>query len=239
MKGLSSLKKIYDAAIIGSGPGGYVTAIRASQLGLNVALIEKDEIGGVCLNWGCIPTKALLRSAEVYELINKAMNFGIDVPNHSLNLEKIIIRSKNIASKLSNGVNYLLSKNKVEIIRGKATFLSSTKVEIKGTKGEKQGIIEAKNIVIATGAKPKQIPILPVDGKVIWDYRHALRPNRIPNKLIIIGSGAIGMEFAYVYNAFGTKVTIIEMLDRILPVEDEEISKLAGRAFKKQGNWHE
>ena len=227
--------KNFDIAIIGSGPGGYVAAIRASQLGLSVALIEKAELGGVCLNWGCIPTKALLRSAEVFDLVKRSQDFGIDITGHSLNIENIVLRSKNVAAKLSNGVKFLLAKNKVEVIRGKGTLLDNNRLSIEKENKDGDITIVARNIIIATGARPKEIPGLKVDGSTVWDYKYALRPSQIPKKLIIIGSGAIGIEFASFYNAIGSEVTVLEMKNRILLAEDKDVADYAQKCFEKKG----
>ena len=229
------MEKKYDIAIIGSGPGGYVAAIKSAQLGQRVAIIEKEDIGGVCLNWGCIPTKTLLRSAEIIDLVKKSSDFGIEITDYELNLSKIIQRSKNIALKLSNGVKYLLSKNKVDLITGNAKFINKNNLLVQKTGLDENINISSKNIVIATGAKPRDVNNLKVDGKVVWNYRNALRATKIPDKLIVVGSGAIGMEFASFYNSIGTKVFVIEMQDRILPSEDLEVSKFAMKQFEKKG----
>ena len=236
--------------IIGSGPGGYVGAIRAAQLGLRVACIDRDKLGGVCLNWGCIPSKALLHGAEVYdEAVNHGKEWGIDIGKVSVDWGAFIGRSRKITEQLNDGVGYLFKKNNIEHIHGHAHIVSGnngvTPCEIAIKKptgdyytGDGNDVIEtvtADRVLIATGAKPRELPLAPYDGNTIIGSSEAMVLESRPDSLIIIGSGAIGMEFAYVYNAFGTKVTIIEMLDRILPIEDEEISKLAGRAFKKQG----
>ena len=225
----------FDVAIIGSGPGGYVAAIKAAQLGLRVAIIEKEDVGGVCLNWGCIPTKTFLRSAEIIELVKKSSDFGIDISEYNLNLQKIVERSKKIALKLSNGVKFLLSKNKVKLIHGNARFIDKNRLLIQKSDSEQNLNISSNNIIIATGAKPKEIPSLKVDGNVVWNYRNALRAKKIPNKLIIVGSGAIGMEFASFYNSLGTEVSVLEMQDRILPVEDLEVSQFAKKQFENKG----
>ena len=205
------MQKNFDVTIIGSGPGGYVAAIKAAQLGLNVAIVEKEDVGGVCLNWGCIPTKTLLRSAEIVDLVKKSSDFGINIPSYNLNLSKIIQRSKNIASKLSNGVKFLLSKNKVNLFYGNAKFVDKNTLLVQNEDSNDDINIKSKNIIIATGAKPKEIPNLTVDGSVVWNYRNALRAKKIPKKLIIIGSGAIGMEFASFYNSIGSEVFVLEM----------------------------
>ena len=229
------MRNKFDVAIIGSGPGGYVAAIRASQLGLKVVIVERADIGGICLNWGCIPTKALLRSAELYEFIKKSSDFGIKIKDYSLDLETIIMRSRSVAEKLSTGVKYLLKKNKVEVVKGHGTLLGDSKINVEEENGKTQTILEAQNIIIATGAKPKQISGLITDRKVVWDYRHALRPKKVPTKLIIVGSGAIGIEFASFYNALGTEVTVVEMQNRILSAEDEEVSSFAKKKFEEKG----
>ena len=229
------MEKKYDIAIIGSGPGGYVAAIKSAQLGQRVAIIEKEDVGGVCLNWGCIPTKTLLRSAEIVDLVKKSSDFGIEITDYKLDLSKIIQRSKNIALKLSNGVKYLLSKNKVDLITGSAKFLNKNSLLIQKTGLDNNINISSKNIIIATGAKPREVNNLKVDGNVVWNYRNALRAKKIPDKLIIVGSGAIGMEFASFYNSIGTEVFVLEMQDRILPAEDLEVSKFAMKQFEKKG----
>ena len=247
---LLSTQRHFDLIVIGSGPGGYVGAIRAAQLGMKVACVDRDKLGGVCLNWGCIPSKALLHGAEVYdEAVNHGKEWGIDVGNVTVDWGTFIGRSRKITEQLNVGVGYLFKKNGIEHVQGHAHILSGNngvtpcEVEIKKPTGDYYSgdgseIIEtitADRIMIATGAKPRELPFAPCDGKTILDSSSAMVLEKRPESLIIIGSGAIGMEFAYIYNSFGTKVTIIEMLDRILPVEDEDISKLAQRAFKKQG----
>ncbi len=245
-----STQRHFDLIVIGSGPGGYVGAIRAAQLGMKVACVDRDKLGGVCLNWGCIPSKALLHGAEIYdEAVNHGKDWGIDVTAVNVDWPAFIGKSRKITEQLNSGVGYLFKKNGVEHIQGHAHITSGNNgvtpcaVEIKestgayydGNGGAILETITADKIMIATGAKPRELPFAPCDGDVVLNSSHAMTLESRPKSLIIIGSGAIGMEFAYVYNAFGTKVTIIEMLDRILPVEDEEISKLASRAFKKQG----
>ncbi len=229
------MKKNYDIAIIGSGPGGYVAAIKAAQLGQKVAIIEKEDVGGVCLNWGCIPTKTLLRSAEIVDLVKKSSDFGIHINDYELNLSKIIQRSKNIALKLSTGVKYLLSKNKVDLINGTAKITNKNSILVQKIGLDDNINISSKNIIIATGAKPREIKDLKVDGNVVWNYRNALRAKKIPDKLIIVGSGAIGMEFASFFNSIGTKVFVLELQDRILPAEDLEVSNFAMKQFEKKG----
>jgi dihydrolipoamide dehydrogenase len=245
-----STQRHFDLVVIGSGPGGYIGAIRAAQLGLKVACIDRDKLGGVCLNWGCIPSKALLHGAEVYdEAVNHGKEWGINVEKVSVDWAAFIGRSRKITEQLNGGVGYLFKKNNIEHIQGHAHILSGNngvtpcEVAVKkpsgdyydGDGGEVIETITSDRVLIATGAKPHELPFAPCDGSTIIDSSDAMLLDSKPESLIIIGSGAIGMEFAYMYNAFGTNVTIIEMVDRILPVEDEEISKLAGRAFKKQG----
>jgi len=223
----------YDIAVIGGGPGGYVAAIRAAQLGKKTVLIEKEHLGGVCLNWGCIPTKALLKSAEAFRLINKAEEFGIEVKNVKFDIQKIINRSRNVSAQLSNGVSGLLKKNKVTVLSGVARLLSQNKIEI--NTAQSISTITAKNIIIATGARAKSLPSYEADGRLVWTYKEAMVPDFMPKSLIIVGSGAIGIEFASFYSTLGAEVTVIEALDRILPVEDKEISTLAQKSFEKQG----
>ena len=224
----------YDVVVIGSGPGGYVAAIRASQLGLKTAIVERDALGGICLNWGCIPTKALLRSAEVYETLHRLDEFGLKAENIGYDAEAVVKRSRNVAGQLSNGVKFLMKKNKIDVIEGSGSLAGGGKVSVEAKDGKKSEIA-AKNIILATGARARIIPGLEPDGKVIWTYREAMVPKAIPKSIIVVGSGAIGIEFASFYRAFGAEVTVVEVLDRILPVEDEEISKEAARAFKKRG----
>ena len=223
----------YDIAIIGGGPGGYVAAIRASQLGKKTILVEKEHLGGICLNWGCIPTKALLKSAEVLDLINRAEEFGIEVKNIKFDIKKMVERSRKVSGQLSNGVSGLLKKNKVTVLSGTAKLLGKNTLEIKGL--DKTSSIKAKNIIIATGARAKQLPGFESDGKLVWTYKEAMIPDFMPKSLIIVGSGAIGIEFASFYNALGADVTIVEAMDRILPVEDKEISTMAQKSFEKHG----
>lgn len=219
----------FDVIIIGGGPGGYVAAIRAAQLKLKVAVIERDKLGGICLNWGCIPTKALLRSAEVAHLINDAEEFGFSVKGFSFDLKKIVERSRKVSEKLSSGVAMLMKKNKITVINGEAKLAGGGKVLVG------KDTYTAKHIIIATGARARQLPGFEADGKLIWTYREAMVPNELPKSLLVVGSGAIGTEFASFYNDLGVDVTLIEVLDKILPVEDDEISKIAHKAFEKQG----
>ncbi|MEQ8283060.1 MAG: dihydrolipoyl dehydrogenase [Parvibaculum sp.] len=224
----------YDLVVIGSGPGGYVAAIRAAQLGLKTAIVERDALGGICLNWGCIPTKALLRSAEIYETLHRLDEFGLKADNIGFDAGAVVARSRKVAAQLSNGVKFLMKKNKIDVIEGSGMLAGTGKVAIE-TKDGKKSELAAKNIILATGARARTVPGLEPDGERIWTYREAMVPKSIPKSLIVVGSGAIGIEFASFYRAFGAEVTVIEMLDRILPVEDEEISKEAARAFKKRG----
>jgi dihydrolipoamide dehydrogenase len=223
----------FDVIVLGSGPGGYVTAIRASQLGLKTAVIEKESLGGVCLNWGCIPTKALLKSAQVFEYINHAEDYGITVTNSNADFSKVIKRSRDIADGMSKGIAYLTKKNKVEVIYGHGKLKKGGKVsvELDGKTTE----YSAKHIIIATGARSRVLPNLPQDGKNIIGYREAMTLKSMPKKMVIVGSGAIGVEFAYFYNAMGVEVTVVEYMPNIVPVEDLDISKQLQRSFKKSG----
>ena len=224
---------LFDLIVLGAGPGGYVAAIRASQLGLNVAVVEREHLGGICLNWGCIPTKAMLRSAEVYHLAERAKEFGLSAEKISFDLNKIVERSRKISNQLNQGVGHLLKKNKVTVFSGEAKLLDRSNVSINN--GGKYEKITGKNIVLATGARARELPGMEADGDLVWTYKHALTPSRMPKKLLVIGSGAIGVEFASFYNTFGANTTIVEVLDRILPVEDEDVSSLAAEQFAKQG----
>ena len=224
----------YDLVVIGSGPGGYVAAIRAAQLGLKTAIVERDALGGICLNWGCIPTKALLRSAEIYETLHRLDEFGLKADNIGFDAEAVVARSRKVAAQLSNGVKFLMKKNKIDVIEGSGKLAGAGKVAVESKDGKKSELT-TKNIILATGARARTVPGLEPDGERIWTYREAMVPKSIPKSLIVVGSGAIGIEFASFYRAFGTEVTVVEMLERILPVEDEEISKEAARAFKKRG----
>ena len=223
----------YDVIILGSGPGGYVTAIRASQLGLKVAVVEKENLGGICLNWGCIPTKALLKSAQVFEYINHAEDFGITVKDVNADFSNIIKRSRDVADGMSNGIAYLLKKNKVEVINGYGKIKKGNKVSV--TVDGKSTDYSTKHIIIATGARSRELPNLPQDGKKVIGYREALTLPKAPKKMVIVGSGAIGVEFAYFYNAMGVDVTIVEFMQNIVPVEDVDVSKQLQRSFKKSG----
>ncbi|MBL4838586.1 MAG: dihydrolipoyl dehydrogenase [Kordiimonadaceae bacterium] len=228
------MSKTFDLIVIGGGPGGYVAAIRAAQLGMNVACIERENLGGICLNWGCIPTKALLRSAEMYHNAKHAADFGLKVDNLSFDLDAIVKRSRGVAAQMNGGIGILLKKNKVTHIEGEATIQGKGKLAVKG-KDSKTSQLTAKDIIIATGARARELPHLKADGKLVWTYRHALTPNVMPKKLLVIGSGAIGIEFASFFNTLGADVTVVEMMDRVLPVEDADISKFAAKSFKKQG----
>ena len=224
----------YDVIVLGSGPGGYPAAIRASQLGKKVAIVEKESLGGVCLNWGCIPTKALLKSAQVYEYAKHAADYGITIQNPSYDFGGVIKRSRGVADKMSKGVQFLMKKNKIDVIMGNGILLAPGKLEVTAADGTKS-IHEAKNIIIATGGRARQLPSMLIDGKKILGYREAMVLPTQPKSMIICGSGAIGSEFAYFYNSMGTKITIVEFMPRIVPVEDEDISKELEKQFKKQG----
>lgn len=224
----------FDVIVIGAGPGGYVAAIRAAQLGLKTTVIEKQHLGGVCLNWGCIPTKALLRTAEIKHLIDHAHLFGIQVQKPEILMDKVVERSRKIADQLSSGIKHLLKKNKIPHIDGHGRLLGKNLVEVTKADGTKE-TIKAKHIILATGARAREIPSLPVDGEHVWNAKHAMVPKALPKSLLVVGSGAIGIEFASFYATLGTQVTVVELLDRILPQEDEEISKIAQKSFEKQG----
>ncbi len=224
----------YDVIVLGSGPGGYPAAIRASQLGKKVAIIEKESLGGVCLNWGCIPTKALMKSAQVFEYAKHAVDYGVDLSNPNINFENVIKRSRGVADKMSKGVQFLMKKNKIDVIMGFGKLTAPGKIEVTAADGSKQ-THEAKNIIISTGGRARQLPTMPIDDEKIIGYRKAMVLATQPKTMIICGSGAIGCEFAYFYNAIGTKVTIVEFMSRVVPVEDEDISKELEKQFKKQG----
>ena len=225
--------KSFDMIVIGAGPGGYVAAIRGAQLGLNVAIVEREHMGGICLNWGCIPTKALLRSSEVFHLMHRAKEFGLKADGIGYDLEAVVKRSRGVANQLSGGISHLMKKNKVTVFMGEAMLPAKGKVSVKSDKGVED--LTARNIVLATGARARELPGLEADGDLVWTYKHALQPVRMPKKLLVIGSGAIGIEFASFYNTLGADTTVVEVMDRVLPVEDAEISAFAKKAFVKQG----
>lgn len=224
----------YDVIVLGSGPGGYVTAIRASQLGMKTAIVEKAELGGICLNWGCIPTKALLKSAQVFEYMKHAADYGITINGAGADFPAMIKRSRDVAGGMSKGVQFLMKKNKIEVIEGNGVVKSGKSVEVTNAAGTKS-TISAKHIIIATGARSKDLPTMKQDGKKIIGYREAMSLPVQPKKMVVVGAGAIGVEFAYFYNSIGTQVTIVEFMDRLVPVEDEEVSKELARNFKKNG----
>ena len=224
----------YDIIVIGSGPGGYVTAIRASQLGFKTAIIEKESLGGICLNWGCIPTKALLKSAQVYEYLNHAKDYGISADNIKADFSGVVKRSRDVADGMSKGIQFLMKKNKIDVIMGTAKVKVGKKVDVVAADG-KSTTYEGKHIIIATGARSRSLPNLPQDGKKIIGYRDAMVLPKLPKTLLVVGSGAIGVEFAYFYATMGTKVTVVEFMPNIVPVEDEEVSKQLEKSFKKVG----
>ncbi len=225
--------KTFDLIVIGAGPGGYVAAIRAAQLGLKTAIVEREHMGGICLNWGCIPTKAMLRSSEVFHLMHRAKEFGLSATGIDYDLDAVVKRSRGVAKQLNSGVGHLMKKNKVEVFMGEASLPAKGKVSVKGEKGTEE--LQAKNIILATGARARELPGLEADGDLVWTYKHALQPPHMPKKLLVIGSGAIGIEFASFYNTLGAETTVVEVMDRILPVEDAEISGFAKKSFTKQG----
>lgn len=224
----------YDLIVIGSGPGGYVAAIRASQLGLKTAIVEKENLGGVCLNWGCIPTKALLKSAQVFDYLNHANDYGLIVNEVHADFNAIISRSRNVADSMSKGVQFLMKKNKIDVIQGYGKVLPGKRVEVTPAEGNIK-IIKAEHIIIATGSRARQVPSLPIDGKHVIDYRKAMTLAQQPENMVIVGAGAIGVEFAHFYNTMGTKVTLIEFFDTILPLEDKEVGKVLEKIFTKKG----
>lgn len=224
----------YDIIVIGSGPGGYVTAIRASQLGFKTAIIEKESLGGICLNWGCIPTKALLKSAQVFDYLKHAADYGIKAENFSADFSAVIKRSRDVADGMSKGIQFLMKKNKIDVIMGTAKVKAGKKVEVVDADG-KTAVHEGTHIILATGARSRQLPNLPQDGKKIIGYREAMTLPKQPASLVVVGSGAIGVEFAYFYAAMGTKVTVVEFLPNLVPVEDEDVSKQLEKSFKKAG----
>ena len=225
--------KSFDVVVIGSGPGGYVAAIRAAQLGLSTCVVEREHLGGICLNWGCIPTKAMLRSSEVFHLMHRAKEFGLKADGIDYDLDAVVNRSRKVAGQLSGGVQHLLKKNKVTVIMGEGSIPAKGKVSVKTDKGTEE--LTAKNIILATGARARELPGLEADGDLVWTYKAALTPKRMPKKLLVIGSGAIGIEFASFYNTLGADTTVVEVMDRVLPVEDAEISAFAKKSFEKQG----
>ena len=222
----------YDVIVLGSGPGGYVTAIRASQLGLKTAVIEREALGGICLNWGCIPTKALLKSANVFEYIEHAEDYGISVASPQADFKGMVARSRGVADGMSKGVQFLMKKNKIDVIMGNGKLLPGKQVEVTAEDGSVQ-TVSAGHIIIATGARSRQLPSIPQDGKNIIGYREAMTLAKQPKRLVVVGSGAIGVEFAYFYNAIGTEVTVVEYQNRIVPVEDADVSKQLEKSFKK------
>src|SRR5688500_16024010 len=223
----------FDVIIIGSGPGGYVTAIRAAQLGFKTAIVEKSYLGGICLNWGCIPTKALLRSAEIFHYMQHAKDYGLTAEKISADLEAVVKRSRDVAKQLNQGVTHLMKKNKIAVHMGEGKLTAPSKLEVKGDKGAE--MLTAKHIIVATGARARDLPFAKADGKRVWTYRHAMVPPEMPSKLLVIGSGAIGIEFASFYNDMGAEVTVVEMLDRIVPVEDADVSAFLEKSLTKQG----
>ena len=223
----------YDLIVLGSGPGGYVAAIRAAQLGLKTAIVERELLGGICLNWGCIPTKALLRSAEIYHYMQHAKDYGLAAEKISADIDAVVKRSRGVAKQLNQGVTHLMKKNKITVHMGTGKLLGKGKLEVTGEKGKET--LTAKNIIVATGARARDLPFAKADGKRIWTYRHAMTPPEMPTELLVIGSGAIGIEFASFYNDMGAEVTVVEMLDRIVPVEDADVSAFLEKALKKQG----
>ena len=231
--GGNAMPQDFDMVVIGSGPGGYVCAIRGAQLGLKVAVIERAELGGICLNWGCIPTKALLRSSEVFHLMERAKDFGLKADGIGFDLDAVVKRSRGVAKQLSGGVAHLLKKNKITVIQGAARLAGAGKISVKSDKGSED--VAARAIVVATGARARNLPGLEADGDRVWSYREAMVPKHMPKELLVIGSGAIGIEFASFYNTMGAETTVVEVMDRVLPVEDEEISAFARKQFVKQG----
>ncbi|MFU7528652.1 dihydrolipoyl dehydrogenase [Qipengyuania sp. ASV99] len=224
----------YDVVVLGSGPGGYVAAIRCAQLGLKTAIVERENLGGICLNWGCIPTKALLRSAEIKHYMDHAASYGLKVAGSiEADLDAIVKRSRGVAKQLNQGIGHLMKKNKITVHMGEGTLTGATSLTVKGDKGEEK--LTAKHVIVATGARARDLPFAPADGKRVWTYRHAMVPTEMPGKLLVIGSGAIGIEFASFYNDMGVDVTVVEMLDRVVPVEDADVSAFLEKSLKKQG----
>ena len=224
----------YDVIVLGSGPGGYVAAIRCAQLGLKTAIVERENLGGICLNWGCIPTKAMLRSSEIFHYLQHADAYGLSNEKPSFDLAKVVARSRAVAKQLSQGVAFLMKKNKIDVVMGEGALTAKNKLSVKGADG-KTTELQAKHIIVATGARARDLPFAKADGKRIWTYRHALTPPEMPTELLVIGSGAIGIEFASCYADFGAKVTVVELLDRIVPVEDAEVSDFLAKTLGKQG----
>src|SRR3569623_229496 len=227
------MPETYDLIVLGSGPGGYVAAIRAAQLGLKTAIVERELLGGICLNWGCIPTKALLRSAEIFHYMRHAKDYGLAAEKISADLDAVVKRSRGVAKQLNQGVTHLMKKNKIAVHMGTGRLVGKGRIEVKGDKGSET--LPAKNLIVATGARARDLPGLPADGKRGWTYRHAMTPAEMPSKLLVIGSGAIGIEFASFYRDMGAEVTVVEMLDRIVPVEDADVSAFLEKALTKQG----
>lgn len=223
----------YDVIVLGSGPGGYVAAIRCAQLGLKTAIVERENLGGICLNWGCIPTKALLRSAEIFHYMQHAKDYGLAAKEITADLDAVVQRSRGVAKQLSQGIAHLMKKNKITVHMGEGTLKDANTLEVKGDKGSET--LTARHVIVATGARARDLPFAPADGKRIWTYRHAMVPPEMPTKLLVIGSGAIGIEFASFYNDMGAEVTVIEMLDRVVPVEDAEVSAFLQKSLTKQG----
>jgi dihydrolipoamide dehydrogenase len=224
----------FDLVVLGSGPGGYVAAIRASQLGLKTAIVEREALGGICLNWGCIPTKALLRTAEIKHYLDHASAYGLSVEKVGVDLKAVVERSRKVAAQLNSGVKGLMRKNKIAVVEGEGTLTSAHSLAVKGKDGSKREL-EAGNIIVATGARARELPHLKADGKLVWTYRHAMVPDVLPKRLLVIGSGAIGIEFASFFRDLGSEVTVVEMLERILPVEDHEVSDFVAKQLAKQG----
>jgi len=223
----------YDVIVLGSGPGGYVAAIRCAQLGLKTAIVERENLGGICLNWGCIPTKALLRSAEIFHYMQHAGDYGLKAKEIEADLDAVVKRSRGVAKQLNQGVTHLMKKNKITVHMGEGTLTGPTTLTVKGDKGEEK--LSAKHVIVATGARARDLPFAKADGKRVWTYRHAMTPAEMPKKLLVIGSGAIGIEFASFYNDMGSEVTVVEMLDRIVPVEDKDVSAFLEKSLTKQG----
>jgi dihydrolipoamide dehydrogenase len=234
---MAESKTGFDLIVLGGGPGGYVAAIRASQLGMKVAVVERERLGGICLNWGCIPTKALIRNAEVYNLIKKSDEFGIQVKGISFDFDKIISRSRKVSDRITKGVEYLFKKNKIEHIAGYGKIPQKGKIDVYKDKSDSKPVqtLTAKHIIVATGARPRTIPNVKIDGKKILSYFEAIMPKELPKSMVIIGAGAIGVEFAYFYNTFGTKVTLVEMMPTVLPIEDKDVTKVVAESFTKSG----